>query len=252
MELMAWHKCNRWTEKQFACPYRGEPEHTDDDEDPESHDWMDFIRRGASAVAIGKALQDVIAARKKSKQGKQVPKPIPFPVPRREVEPLPRAAIQLHRGDEGFTKAWEADLRNVRVPSRVPVRVPRLRTVPSRLPVRATSRSLVRQASSERSLVKSLARSPLGARPWDIGVRRPTQIKKPTQSAGRASAVALSRSTRRTAGRNRRRAAAVAAAALTTAGAVYLSGRRPRGRGGMYAPVSRFRGASPKDFVFVR
>ena len=209
---------------------------------------MEFIRRGATAVALGKALREVLQVRKRRPGEIRPPGEVPKPIPIRPPG-LPRAAFKLPSGDEGFVRGWEQDLSRVRAGSRVPARSGV--RMPSRSPVRATSRSASRAAASERSLVRSLRKLPSTARPWDTGAVRPKAAVR-TTNAGRASSVALSRSSGRTAGRNRRRAAAVAAAALTTAGAVYLSGRKPRGRGGMHAPASRFRGGSPKDFVFVR
>ena len=248
MALMDWHKCNRWTDRKFACPYVGDDEHTDDDQDPEEHDWMEFIRRGATAVALGKALRAVLQVRKRRQGEVRGPGELPDPVPIRPPG-LPRAAFKLLRGDEGFVRGWEQDLRRARAMSRVPARSGV--RMPARSPVRGTSRSASRAAASERSLVRSLRKLPSTARPWDTGAYK-SRAKAPTGNAGRASAVALSKSSAKTSNRNRRRAAAVAAAALTTAGAVYLSGRKPRGRGGMHAPAQKFRGASPKDFVFVR
>lgn len=186
MHLNQWHRCRRWNEQGFLCPYRAfEPDDPDDDREHEELERRDAAERAGElfdpAFPISRGLKEV----------RREPLKFPTPVkkPSKEVRtpavppPERKAAISTKGGPTTkWLKEWEKQLNAARVQADLArVFAPTSSKVPGSQPVRSLSTNVQTASVSETALTRSLNTLPHTARPWDTGAARTPQ----TVTAGR-------------------------------------------------------------------
>lgn len=256
MKLKNWHRCRRYWNKGYHCPFQEEEEHEEDD------DRHQDVRELAKPRELGDQLDDLIRitelGRKRRQQLKERgidTKVIPFPKEgiRDKPQPVeipPVAAITPGVDEdpwrpvggetwETFIKNWHTNLK-ARFASTVPeaakapatsrVVVPSSVPQPSEVPVRQ-QKPLGVMGAAEETFTKSLPQSGTvpGRSPRNIPVAdrqkavwEQSLARKKTRDAIGDEAAA----------RKRAAGAATAVVAATAAYAVYRTGGGGRGRGG--------------------
>lgn len=230
MELMDWHRCRRWNQRRWRCPFEGQEDHQNDDD--REQDVL-IKRKRASKAKDASRFQDglgdvgipLLRGVRELKQ-REVPEPLrtPIPFPKKPAEvPGKIAAITPQRREE-TTARWidnyearlAATARATPQTSQVHVNSRARSSSKARQPqrVRSTLNASATAATTEAALTKSLPIYIKPPNPWDTGV----QPKKAVTASSSSS--------------NKGRIAAGAATALIGAGAAYLTARSGRGKGG--------------------
>lgn len=251
MHLMDWHRCSQWNLEKWTCPYIGEKDHEEPDEEEDVKDRAQRALEKSGAgdesdlyfpgIPLFRSVREIKRQETPDplrEPGRPIPfpKPIPHEIPEKKTKRIAAFGGGANGGELWLNQFYK-QLNQTRYAPAGPSLKPALANAPALasspaaepLPKTSTSSAVRTAAASESALTKSLRIYVKPPNLWDTGARTPQRALAQYRYKPQPRKRAVSESKGLSTGQ---KLAAAAATTVIGAGAAYLAGNTGRGRGG--------------------